>query len=263
MGSSGSKHASTGDGASHASSAVPSARMPSNRSSIGLNEFVTRLRATLLHKFPSLVRGNRQQQHLCLRDSSTAVAAAVPVGTVSAADVPQFVVDSNHNYCPSTVSNTHRSNPVSREDSVRSYSRDRDNSSRIREYFDPRVLEKYDIRALVGKGSFSRVVRAVNRTTKHECAIKMIDTRILASKAMENELAILAKLSHPFIISLIEIFHSSRRVYMVMELATGGELYDKIITRGSFGELDTAVCIKMILEGLSYLHDNGITHRLV
>jgi len=48
---------------------------------------------------------------------------------------------------------------------------------------------------------------------------------------------------------------------MVMELATGGELFDRIITRGSFSERDAVKVLQMVLEGVRYLHSLGITHR--
>ena len=48
---------------------------------------------------------------------------------------------------------------------------------------------------------------------------------------------------------------------MVMELATGGELFDRIILRGSFSERDAVKVLQMVLEGVRYLHSLGITHR--
>lgn len=48
---------------------------------------------------------------------------------------------------------------------------------------------------------------------------------------------------------------------MVMELATGGELFDRIIARGSFSERDAVKVLGMVLEGVRYLHTLGITHR--
>ena len=48
---------------------------------------------------------------------------------------------------------------------------------------------------------------------------------------------------------------------MVMELAQGGELFDRIIARGSFSERDAVKVLNMILEAVRYLHALGITHR--
>ncbi|CAH1779729.1 unnamed protein product [Owenia fusiformis] len=126
--------------------------------------------------------------------------------------------------------------------------------------FDPRVTAKYDIKALIGRGSFSRVVRVEHRITKQPYAIKMID-RMLGKEVFESELSVLRRVKHMYIIQLIEVFESRDKVYMVMELATGGELFDRIIAKGSFTERDATRVLRMVLDGLRYLHSLGISHR--
>ncbi|XP_078541726.1 serine/threonine-protein kinase H2 [Lissotriton helveticus] len=134
--------------------------------------------------------------------------------------------------------------------------------ARYRAKFDPRVIARYDIKALIGRGSFSRVVRAEHRTTRQPFAIKMIETRAKEGKEVcESELNILRRVSHHNIIQLIEVFEAQDRVYMVMELATGGELFDRIIAKGSFTERDATKVLHMVLDGIRYLHGLGITHR--
>lgn len=131
---------------------------------------------------------------------------------------------------------------------------------KYRDKFDPRVTAKYDIKALIGRGSFSRVVRVENRMTRQPYAIKMID-RIQGKEVFESELAVLRRVKHPYIIQLVEVFETKDKVYMVMELATGGELFDRIIAKGSFVERDATRVLNMVLEGVAYLHGLGITHR--
>ncbi len=126
--------------------------------------------------------------------------------------------------------------------------------------FDPRVLAKYDIKALIGRGSFSRVVRVEHKITRQPYAIKMID-RVQGREVVESELSVLRRVRHAYIIQLIEIFESRDKVYMVMELATGGELFDRIIAKGSFTERDATRVLQMVLDGLKYLHSLGISHR--
>jgi protein serine kinase H len=126
--------------------------------------------------------------------------------------------------------------------------------------FDPRVLAKYDIKALIGRGSFSRVVRVEHKITRQPYAIKMID-RVQGKEVVESELSVLRRVRHAYIIQLIEIFESRDKVYMVMELATGGELFDRIIAKGSFTERDATRVLQMVLDGLKYLHSLGIAHR--
>lgn len=125
---------------------------------------------------------------------------------------------------------------------------------------DPRVTAKYDIKALIGRGSFSRVVRVENRTSRYPYAIKMID-RVQGKDVFEAELSVLRRVKHKYVIQLVEVFESRDKVYMVMELATGGELFDRIIAKGTFTERDAIRVTQMIMEGLKYLHGLGITHR--
>ena len=126
--------------------------------------------------------------------------------------------------------------------------------------FDPRVTAKYDIKALIGRGSFSRVVRVEHRITKQPYAIKMVD-RVQGKEVCESELNVLRRVRHMYIIQLIEVFESREKMYMVMELATGGELFDRIIAKGSFTERDATRVLHMVLDGVRYLHSLGITHR--
>ncbi|XP_033115727.1 serine/threonine-protein kinase H1-like [Anneissia japonica] len=126
---------------------------------------------------------------------------------------------------------------------------------------DPRVTAKYVIKALIGTGSFSRVVRVEHRTTKQPYAIKMVEKRKEGKEVCETELSILRRVRHSHIIQLIEVFDSKDRIYMVMELATGGELFDRIVSKGNFNERDATHVLRMVLDAVKYLHNLGITHR--
>uniref|UniRef100_UPI00358EE693 serine/threonine-protein kinase H1-like n=1 Tax=Myxine glutinosa TaxID=7769 RepID=UPI00358EE693 len=138
----------------------------------------------------------------------------------------------------------------------------RNKVAKYRARFDQKVTAKYDIKALIGRGSFSRVVRVEHRVSKQPFAIKMLETRSKEGREVcEAELAVLRRVRHSNVVQLIEVFETPNRVYMVMELATGGELFDRIIAKGSFTESDATRVLQMILNGLHYLHSLGITHR--
>ncbi|XP_075925843.1 serine/threonine-protein kinase H1-like [Petromyzon marinus] len=134
--------------------------------------------------------------------------------------------------------------------------------AKYRAKFDARVTAKYDLKALIGRGSFSSVVRAEHRSSRQPYAIKLVETSATEGReACACELAVLRRVRHPNVVQLIEVFETPTRTYLVMELATGGELFDRILARGSFTERDAARALSMLLEGARYLHALGIAHR--
>ncbi|XP_068566440.1 serine/threonine-protein kinase H1-like [Cebidichthys violaceus] len=143
--------------------------------------------------------------------------------------------------------------------------RDGPHRDKVRTYkdkFDPRVTARYDIRALIGRGSFSRVVRVEHRATRQPFAIKMMEVEAPEGREVcASELAVLRRVSHSHVIRLIEVFQFPRRVYVVLELATGGELLDRVVSRGHFTERDATQALRMVLAGVGHLHNLGIAHR--
>uniref|UniRef100_G3N626 Si:ch211-27e6.1 n=1 Tax=Gasterosteus aculeatus aculeatus TaxID=481459 RepID=G3N626_GASAC len=138
----------------------------------------------------------------------------------------------------------------------------RDKVAKYKDKFDARVTARYDIRALIGRGSFSRVVRAEHRATRQPFAIKMMEVEAPEGREVcAAELAVLRRVSHPHVIRLVEVLQFPRRVYVVLELATGGELLDRVVSRGHFTERDATQALRMALAGVGHLHHLGITHR--
>jgi protein serine kinase H len=123
------------------------------------------------------------------------------------------------------------------------------------------VEQNYTIKSSIGKGEFGHVLRAQHIRTKIPYAIKVIDLTEDIKKSSQLELKILGTVKHKYVIRLYEFMRTSRRLYLVMDLATGGELMDRICLLGNFNELDATAVLTMILEGLGYLHSLGITHR--
>jgi calcium/calmodulin-dependent protein kinase I len=85
---------------------------------------------------------------------------------------------------------------------------------------DPRVTSKYVLKNALGNGAFSEVVKAEEKATGMEYAIKIIDKKALKGKtdALKNEIDVLTKVKHPNIVGLIEQFDAKSRLYLVMEL---------------------------------------------
>jgi len=127
----------------------------------------------------------------------------------------------------------------------------------------PTVEDKYDMKDVLGTGAFSQVRLAECREDGQMYAIKIIDKKALKGKedSLENEIRVLKRLKHPNIVALLEVFEDKTKVYLVMELVTGGELFDRIVEKGSYSEKDAADLIKQVLSAVAYMHDQGVVHR--
>lgn len=68
-------------------------------------------------------------------------------------------------------------------------------------------------------------------------------------------------LGHKNILTLVDYFETMNNLYLVTDLALGGELFDRICRKGSYYESDAADLIRATLSAVAYLHDHGIVHR--
>uniref|UniRef100_A0A8C7IZ79 non-specific serine/threonine protein kinase n=1 Tax=Oncorhynchus kisutch TaxID=8019 RepID=A0A8C7IZ79_ONCKI len=125
------------------------------------------------------------------------------------------------------------------------------------------VLSLADLSRFCFRGAFSEVVLAEEKRTQKLVAIKCIPKKALEGKenSIENEIAVLHKLKHANIVSLEDIFESKTHLYLIMQLVSGGELFDRIVEKGFYTEKDASKLIQQILDAVKYLHDMGIVHR--
>merc|ERR1719291_1099120 len=77
----------------------------------------------------------------------------------------------------------------------------------------------------------------------------------------KQEIAIMKMMDHPNIVKLYESFEDLRNIYLVMELCSGGELFDKIIESGHFTEVQAAILMQQIVKAIFYMHENHVCHR--
>ncbi|KAJ3273029.1 hypothetical protein HK104_004349 [Borealophlyctis nickersoniae] len=96
-------------------------------------------------------------------------------------------------------------------------------------------------------------------------AVKVISKRLMQGREhmILNEIEVLKKVSkgHPNIVTLWDYFETPNNLYLVMDLCTGGELFDRICEKGSFYEEDAAEIVKVVVDAVAYLHDQNIVHR--
>ncbi|XP_057896795.1 calcium/calmodulin-dependent protein kinase type IV-like isoform X3 [Melospiza georgiana] len=112
----------------------------------------------------------------------------------------------------------------------------------------------------LGRGATSVVFSCQEKGTGAPYAAKILK-KTIDKKIVRTEIGVLLRLSHPNIIKLKEIFETPSEIALVLELVTGGELFDRIVERGFYSERDAAHVVKQILEAVSYLHENGVVHR--
>lgn len=106
--------------------------------------------------------------------------------------------------------------------------------------------------------------KCLHKESKALRAVKIINKKSLAKEEKERllgEISILRNLDHPNILKLYEFFQDSKRFFLVTELCSGGELFDKITEEQYFNEDDAAKIIKQILSAVSYCHQRNIVHR--
>uniref|UniRef100_A0A5F9D715 Calcium/calmodulin-dependent protein kinase type 1B n=1 Tax=Oryctolagus cuniculus TaxID=9986 RepID=A0A5F9D715_RABIT len=125
------------------------------------------------------------------------------------------------------------------------------------------ISSVYELREKLGSGAFSEVVLAQERGSAHLVALKCIPKNALRGKEalVENEIAVLRRVNHPNIVALEDVHESPSHLYLAMELVTGGELFDRIMERGSYTEKDASHLVAQVLGAVSYLHSLGIVHR--
>jgi len=125
------------------------------------------------------------------------------------------------------------------------------------------VKKVYDIGDTLGKGSFATVKVGIPKDGGPRVAIKILDKKDAQFDAdsLQQEIAIMKKVNHPNCIKLHEVFDEKSKLYMVLDLVTGGELFDRIIARGHYSEKDAANLMYDVVVAIGYLHSVGIVHR--
>lgn len=126
-----------------------------------------------------------------------------------------------------------------------------------------RKKSQYQFGKTLGAGTFGVVKHAVHTGTKEEVAVKIIVKKTLKGndQMVYDELEMLQKLHHPNIVEFKDWFESKEKFYIVTQLATGGELFDRICELGRFTEQDGSQCMLEVVKALHYLHSRNIVHR--
>jgi len=126
------------------------------------------------------------------------------------------------------------------------------------------ITKYYEIGGKLGTGSFAVVKQATRKSDGKQFAIKIIKKSKLNPDELavvHDEVEIMHKVDHPNCVKLYEMFETSKKLYMVLELLTGGELFDRIVAKGSYSEKEASLLIRDIAGAIKYLHSIGVVHR--
>lgn len=129
----------------------------------------------------------------------------------------------------------------------------------------PKRVGKYEIGKTLGEGTFGKVKWAVDTSTNQKVAIKILDKEKIQRQNMgaqiKKEISIMKMVRHPNVVKLHEVLASRTKIFIVLELVTGGELFDKIVAEGRFNEETARFYFRQLIEGVRYCHSQGVAHR--
>jgi len=124
--------------------------------------------------------------------------------------------------------------------------------------------EKYELGKELGRGGFSVVREGLDKRTGEKVAIKFIEKKYVDQeelKLLQREIDIMKQVKHRNVLRLFEIYETDSHLSLVMELVNGGELFYKIVDKGSYTEKEAKGIVAQLVEGVNYLHGRGIAHR--
>ncbi|XP_061598001.1 death-associated protein kinase 2 [Cololabis saira] len=129
------------------------------------------------------------------------------------------------------------------------------------------VEDLYEIGEVLGSGHFGQVRQVRERTSGILWAGKFLKIRKSAGSrlgldrtSVEREVGILQMVQHPNIVTLKDVFESRSEVVLILELVSGGELFDFIAEKENLLESEAIGFMKQILEGLRFMHSSNVAH---
>lgn len=127
------------------------------------------------------------------------------------------------------------------------------------------LIGQYLLLQTLGEGEFAKVKLGMHIETGEEAAIKLMKRETLDSPSrlakVQREIAVLKACSHPNIVKLYNVIENERYIAIVLEYASGGELFDHILAHRYLKERDACRLFAQLISGVSYMHAKNIVHR--
>jgi len=131
-----------------------------------------------------------------------------------------------------------------------------ENPGRLRDVYE------VDDSKVIGEGAYGAVRKGRHRQTEQIRAVKTISKDNWKKlDRFKQEIDFMKMLDHPNIIKLFETFEDEATIELVMELCSGGELFERVLEAGRFTEAQAATVMQQILRAVFYMHERGVCHR--
>uniref|UniRef100_A0A8B9JU63 non-specific serine/threonine protein kinase n=1 Tax=Astyanax mexicanus TaxID=7994 RepID=A0A8B9JU63_ASTMX len=114
-------------------------------------------------------------------------------------------------------------------------------------------IGNYRLLKTIGKGNFAKVKLARHILTGREVR--------LVQKCLFREVRIMKGLNHPNIVQLFEVIETEKTLYLIMEYASGGEVFDYLVAHGRMKEKEARAKFRQIVSAVHYCHQKNIVHR--
>lgn len=124
----------------------------------------------------------------------------------------------------------------------------------------------YELGVTLGRGNYGLVKLAVHCESGEQFAVKIVKKDMLEDDTCPNmnikrEIAIMKALDHQNIVALNDVLYSPKRVFLVMELVRGGELFESIANNGKQAEDIARQYFHQLIDAVHYCHHRGVYHR--
>ncbi|XP_030372134.1 serine/threonine-protein kinase MARK2 isoform X3 [Scaptodrosophila lebanonensis] len=182
--------------------------------------------------------------------------------SITADQRPAATATGHHRVAPAVAAN--RSNVYSNTAAQGSPNLQMRSSAPMRWRATEEHIGKYKLIKTIGKGNFAKVKLAKHLPTGKEVAIKIIDKTQLNPGSLQKlfrEVRIMKMLDHPNIVKLFQVIETEKTLYLIMEYASGGEVFDYLVLHGRMKEKEARVKFRQIVSAVQYCHQKRIIHR--
>ena len=124
----------------------------------------------------------------------------------------------------------------------------------------------YKIIKEIGSGNYAKVYLAQDIKENKEYAIKSIDKDLIINSSLKisliiDEITVMRKLNHPFLLTLHRVYESDKHIHLVLDYVTGGDLYQRVTERKVYTEEKAAIFMKNLFDVMDYMHSMNVIHR--